>query len=147
MSDTTQVLTFTLGDEEYCVPIDYVSEIVSGDTVRPVPNTEVHVEGITDLRGEMTTILNPSKLLDIDTAQLLTDGGEATARIIVLDADALGIDSPVGWLVSEIRAVREVAGDALDVSSITDSPFLRGFVKDGADDCFTLWLDPHELIA
>ena len=145
MSDTTQVLTFTLGDEEYCVPIDYVAEIVGGDTVRPIPNTEAHVEGVTDLRGETTTIVDPSTLLEVDTGQLLTDGGEATERIIVLDADALGTESPVGWLVEEVRAVNEVASDALDTGSVTEHPFLRGFLKDDADDNFTLWLDPHEL--
>ncbi|MFC7042604.1 chemotaxis protein CheW [Halonotius sp. GCM10025705] len=147
MSDTTQVLTFTLGEDEYCIPIDYVAEIVGGDTVRSVPNTDTHVEGITDLRGETTTIVDPSELLEVDTGELLTDGGEATERIIVLDADALDTDSPVGWLVSEVRAVSEVAGDALDSSSITDSPYLRGFLKDDGNDSFTLWLDPHELIA
>ena len=147
MSDTTQVLTFTLGEEEYCVPIEYVAEIVGGDTVRPVPNTDPHVEGVTDLRGETTTIVDPSTLLEVDTGQLLTDGGEATERIIVLDADALGTESPVGWLVEEVRAVNEVASDTLDTSSVTENRFLRGFLKDDADDNFTLWLDPHELTA
>jgi len=147
MSDTTQVLTFTLGEEEYCVPIEYVAEIVGGDMVRSVPNTDPHVEGVTDLRGETTTIVDPSTLLEVDTGQLLTDGGEATERIIVLDADALGTESPVGWLVEEVRAVNEVASDTLDTSSVTENRFLRGFLKDDADDNFTLWLDPHELTA
>ncbi|MFC7043260.1 chemotaxis protein CheW [Halonotius sp. GCM10025705] len=147
MSDTTQVLTFTLGEEEYCVPIEYVAEIVGGDTVRSVPNTDPHVEGVTDLRGETTTIVDPSTLLEVDAGQLLTDGGQATERIIVFDADALGTESPVGWLVEEVRAVNEVASDALDTGSVTESPFLRGFLKDDANDNFTLWLDPHELTA
>jgi len=147
MSDTTQVLTFTLGEEEYCIPIEYVAEIVGGDMVRSVPNTDPHVEGVTDLRGETTTIIDPSTLLEVDTGQLLTDGGEATERIIVLDADALGTESPVGWLVEEVRAVNEVASDTLDTSSVTENRFLRGFLKDDADDNFTLWLDPHELTA
>jgi len=147
MSDTTQVLTFTLGEEEYCVPIEYVAEIGGGDTVRSVPNTDPHIKGITNLRGETTTIVDPSTLLEVDTGRLLTDGGKATERIIVLDADALGTESPVGWLVEEVRAVTEVASDALDTSSVTESPFLRGVLKNDADDNFTLWLDPHELTA
>ena len=147
MSDTTQVLTFTLGEENYCVPIDYVAEIVGGDTVRSVPNTASHVEGVTDLRGETTTIVDPSTLLEVDTGQLLTDGGKATERIIVLDADTLGTESPVGWLVEDVREVTAVAADALDDSGVTDNPYLRGFLKDDSNDSFTLWLDPHELIA
>jgi len=147
MSETTQVLTFTLGEEAYCVPIDYVAEIVDDETVQSVPNTESHVEGVTDLRGQTTTILNPSDLLDIETDDLLTDGGQTHSRIIVLDADALDTESPTGWLVSGVREVSAVAHEALDTESTTDSPFLRGFLKDDSDDEFTLWLDPHELTA
>ena len=147
MNDSTQVLRFTLGEESYCVPIDYVAEIVDDETVQSVPNTDEHVEGVTDLRGETTTILDPSELLDVDTDALLTDGGETRKRIVVLDADALGTESATGWLVSEVHEVSAVARDALDTRTITDSEFLRGFLKDDGDDEFTIWLDPHELTA
>lgn len=145
MSDTTQVLTFTLGDEEYCVPIDYVAEIVGSEQIRSVPNTEPHVEGVTDLRGKTTTIIDPTKLLSVDTEGLVTDGGKARHRIVVLDDDTVDADSPTGWLVSDVREVNAVAESAIDAESAAESEFLRGFLKDGDDDQFTLWLDPHEL--
>ena len=147
MSDTTQILTFTLGEEAYCVPIEYVAEIVDDSTVRSVPNTDSHVEGVTDLRGETTTIIDPSELLEADTEAMLTDGGETRNRVVVLDADSLGTDSSMGWLVSTVNEVREVATDAIETGSVTDSNLLRGFLKDESDDAFTIWLDPHELTA
>jgi len=147
MSDTTQILTFTLGEEAYCVPIEYVAEIVDDSTVRSVPNTDSHVEGVTDLRGETTTIIDPSELLEADTEAMLTDGGETRNRVVVLDADSLGTDSSMGWLVSTVNEVREVATDAIETGSVTDSNLLRGFLKDEGDDAFTIWLDPHELTA
>jgi purine-binding chemotaxis protein CheW len=147
MSDHTQVLTFSLGDEEYCVPINYVAEIVGSEQIQPVPNTEPHVEGVTDLRGETTTILDPSTVLSVETEELVTDGGEARNRIVVLDADTLDAESPTGWLVSEVREVIKVTESAIDAESAADSEFLRGFLKDDEDDSFTLWLDPHELLA
>jgi len=147
MSDTTQVLTFELGEEEYCVPIDYVAEIVDDSTVQSVPNTDPHVEGVTDLRGETTTIIDPSELLEVDTEAMLTDGGETRNRIVVLDGESLGIDSSTGWLVSAVNEVNEVATDAIEAGTVTDSDLLRGFLKDEDDDEFTIWLDPHELTA
>jgi purine-binding chemotaxis protein CheW len=147
MSDDTQVLTFTLGDEEYCVPIDYVAEIVGSEQIRGVPNTEPHVEGVTDLRGETTTILDPTKVLSVDTEGLVTDGGKARNRIIVLDEETVEADSPTGWLVSDVREVNDVSKSELDAESAADSDFLRGFLKDGEEDSFTLWLDPHKLTA
>lgn len=143
--DTTQVLTFTLGGEDYCVPIDYVAEIVDEESIRSLPDTAPHVEGITDLRGQTTTIINPAALLDLDTRELLTDGGQAQSRIIVLDSETLGTDGATGWLVSDVDEVTDVDEDVLDAEGVADTDLLRGLITD--DDGFTLWLDPHEFTA
>lgn len=141
----TQVLTFTLGDGEYCVPIDYVAEIVDGEQIRSLPETAPHVEGITDLRGETTTIVNPADLLNVDAEALLTDGGRTQSRIIVLDSETLETETETGWLVSDANEVTEVSSEVLDAESVGDSDLLRGLIKD--DDGFTLWLDPREFTA
>jgi purine-binding chemotaxis protein CheW len=147
MSDTTQILTFTLGDEEYCVPINYVAEIVGSEQIQAVPNTEPHVQGVTDLRGETTTIIDPSKLLSVDTEGLVTDGGEARNRIVVLDKETVDVESPTGWLVSDVREVNDVSESAIDAESAAGNDFLRGFLKQDEENHFTLWLDPHKLTA
>lgn len=143
--DETQVLRFTLADDDYCVPIEYVAEIVDGDSIRSLPGTDPHVVGITDLRGQTTTIVDPCERLDIDTETLLTDGGQTDSRIVVLDSDALGTDGATGWLVSDVDEVTAVPEDTLDAEGIGDTDLLRGIVKN--DDGFTLWLDPHSFTA
>jgi purine-binding chemotaxis protein CheW len=102
---------------------------------------------VTDLRGETTTILDPTKVLSVDTEGLVTDGGEARNRIIVLDEETVDADSPTGWLVSDVRAVNDVSEAELDAESAADSEFLRGFLKDDEADHFTLWVDPNKLTA
>ncbi|MFC5278701.1 chemotaxis protein CheW [Halorubrum rubrum] len=42
--DTTSLLTFDL-DDEYCVEIDYVAEIVDERTVTSIPDTDTRVKG------------------------------------------------------------------------------------------------------
>ena len=116
----TQVLRFTLGDEDYCVPIDYVAEIVDGGQIRSLPDTDPHVVGITDLRGRTTTIVDPCERLDIDTRELLTDGGRTDERIIVFDRDALGTESVTGWLVSAVDEVTTVTDVRIEESSLED---------------------------
>lgn len=147
MKGIKQVLVFTLGEEKYCVPIDCIAEIVGSKKIRPIPNTEPHIEGVTDLRGETTTIVNPSKLLSIETESLVTDGGQAKNRIIVLDADNLNVNSPTGWLVSDVREVNKISESDIDAEGTTDSKFLRGLVKNDTDDTFTLWLNPDKIVA
>lgn len=141
-ADDTQVLTFTLSDEDYCIPIDYVAEIVDGDNIRSLPDSDPHIEGITDLRGQTTTIVNPAALLDVDTGELLTDGGQTQHRIIVLDSDRLDTESALGWCVSDVAEVTDVADETLDAENVGDSSLMHGLIKN--DDGFTLWLNPEE---
>jgi len=147
-TDTTHVLTFTLGEETYCVDIEYVAEIVDGGELTSLPDAARHVEGVVDLRGRATTIVNPYEVLDIDgvaAGDALTDGGQVRNRIIVLDSDALGTDGATGWLVSDVESVTEVADETVETGGIADTDLLRGLIR--GDDGFTIWLDPRELTA
>lgn len=144
-TDETQVLTFTLGDGEYCVSIDYVAEIVDDGQIRSLPNTDPHIVGVTDLRGKTTTIVDPCKRLNIDTGELLTDGGQANTHIVVLDSDTLETGSSTGWLVSDVNQVMAVTDEAVDAESVEDIDLLRGLIKNG--DRFTLWLEPQAFTA
>lgn len=64
-SDTeTQVLEFTLGEEQYCVTIEAVNEIVKAAEVTPMPDTPPAVIGMMDLRGKTTTIVNPKPVFE-----------------------------------------------------------------------------------
>ena len=60
-----QVLGFTLDEETYCVSIDYVTEIVDVGELTAVPNSPPHVEGVMDLRGRTTAIVDPTVVFDI----------------------------------------------------------------------------------
>ncbi|MEF8826736.1 MAG: chemotaxis protein CheW, partial [Halapricum sp.] len=98
---TNQVLEFQLGEETYCVSIDYVTEIVDVGELTSVPNAPPHVEGVMDLRGRTTSIINPKVVFDI------ADGSEA-ARIIVFDPEIADDDQgAVGWLVDEVYQVSQ----------------------------------------
>jgi purine-binding chemotaxis protein CheW len=146
--DDTQVLTFSLGEADYCLDIDYVAEIVDGGKMTSIPNTEAYVEGIMDLRGQTTSIVNPSRLLDTENIQaneVATDGGRVENRIIVLDSDTAETDNTTGLLVSDVKKVTEVSDDSFEIEKIGDSPLLQGVIKQ--DEEFTLWLDPDELTA
>jgi len=138
MSDATnQVLEFQLGDETYCVSIDYVTEIVDVGELTTVPNAPPHVEGVMDLRGRTTSIVNPKVVFDID-------GGEPS-RIIVFDPEvATDEQGAVGWLVDEVDQVSQVDPANVDQSPTTeDVSSVRGVVK--RDDGFVIWVNPDAI--
>lgn len=131
----SQVLEFKLGSETYCVDIDYVAEIVDVGELTVVPNSPPQVEGVMDLRGETTSIVNPKTVFDID------ERGERK-RIIVFDSKSLD-EGATGWIVDEVYQVVKVTDDDVDTTPITDDDSVRGIVK--RDDEFVIWTDPEDM--
>jgi len=132
-SEETRVLEFTLGSEQYCLDIEYVEEIVKRETVTRVPNTPDCVEGVVDLRGQITTILDPKVLLDID------EGGSQDL-IVVFDPDQFDDHGAVGWVVDDVDRVMPVSEDEVN-SSPVDQSHVNGVVdRDGG---FVIWTTPE----
>ncbi|RJX48824.1 chemotaxis protein CheW [Halonotius pteroides] len=129
--------------------MEYVTEITDRGEMTSVPNTPAHVEGVMDLRGLTTTIVNPLVVLEgesLDPAELVTDGGKATNRIIMLDRKLVDGDGAIGWLVSTVSNVTDIPTDAIEADTITDSPLFGGVVKRD-EEGFLIWLNPNELTA
>jgi purine-binding chemotaxis protein CheW len=136
---TGQVLEFTLGEETYCVSIDYVTEIVDVGELTTVPNSPRHVEGVMDLRGRTTAIVDPKVVFDIRE-----DGDRQ--RIIVYDPEIIEDQAAAGWLVDEVHQVVSVDEADVDESPATDDDAIRGVVKRDEDD-FVIWVDPAAIHA
>jgi purine-binding chemotaxis protein CheW len=135
MSTTNgQVLEFKLGEETYCVSIDYVTEIVDIGDLTKVPNSPAHVEGVMDLRGRTTSIINPKVVFNIGV-----EGDER--RIIVYDPDIVEDQGAAGWLVDEVNQVVQIDDADVDTSPAQDDDSIHGVVKRGDGD-FVIWVDP-----
>ena len=65
-AEPTKVLEFGLGDGTYCLDIGVIDEIVDAGELTRIPNSPEHVEGVMDLRGRTTTIVDPKTLFAIE---------------------------------------------------------------------------------
>ncbi|MGM0605597.1 MAG: chemotaxis protein CheW [Halobacteriota archaeon] len=132
--ETTQVLEYGLGSETYCLDIAVIDEIVDAGELTRIPNSPPHVEGVMDLRGRTTSIINPKTVFDID------EEGERN-RIIVFDPDAIGDQGTIGWIVDEVYQVRDVAASEVDETTTANDDNVKGIVK--GEDRFVVWVDPN----
>lgn len=129
--ENDNVLEFSLGDGRYCLDISHVDEIVDAtEEVTPVPNSPPHVIGVVDLRGETTTVVDPTVRLDVD-------GSGEGRRIIVLS----GFEGK-GLLIDDVHQVQEV--DPADVDTTNASETTRGVIR--RDDRFVIWIEPDALV-
>jgi purine-binding chemotaxis protein CheW len=132
--DAEQVLEFRLGEETYCVSIDYVTEIVDMGELTPIPNSPPHVEGVIDLRGNTTSIVDPKVGLGTD--------GDIGDRIVIFDSDIFEDERSIGWAVDSVEEVSDI-----DAESVDDSPIegdqINGLIK--RESGFVVWIDPQAM--
>jgi purine-binding chemotaxis protein CheW len=136
--ETISVLEFVLGDERYCLDISYIEQIVERGTVTRIPNAPSFVEGVIDLRGDITTVIDPKRTL----ATAADDDGDL---IVVFDSDSMDDDWSVGWAVDGVRRVSTVSLSAVKESPV-DEPWINGVVKRDEDGEFVIWTEPGELM-
>jgi purine-binding chemotaxis protein CheW len=131
---TVQLLEFELGSESYAVDIAHVAEIVDVNDLTVVPNSAPHVEGVMDLRGKTTTIIDPKAVFGI------RDDGDRK-RIVVFDREYTADGKPVGWIVDEVDQVVEVDTEDVESSPVDDADdAVQGVIKRDSD--FTIWVRP-----
>lgn len=116
MAAKRQLVVFKVGTEEFAVDIMLTKEVVLMREITPVPETEVYVEGVMNLRGNLVPVLDFRKRLrafrtnpnadhriiiahlDGRTAGLIVDGASEVIRV---SDDMI---EPVPHLISEIGA-------------------------------------------
>lgn len=137
--EMVRVLEFSLGDEYYCLDIGYVEEIVKRDAVTRVPNTPAFVDGVVDLRGQITTILEPKEMMDIETE------GEQNL-IVVFDPDQFEDQGAVGWVVDEVRQVVPITEAEVNNPPV-DAQYINGVIDREEYDQFVIWIEPDDALA
>jgi len=137
--EVVRVLEFALGEEYYCLDIEYVEEIVKRSAVTRVPNTPDFVDGVVDLRGQITTILEPKEMMNIESE------GEQNL-IIVFDPEQFEEQGAVGWVVDEVRQVVPVAESDVNRPPV-DAEYINGVVDREEYDQFVIWVEPEDALS
>jgi purine-binding chemotaxis protein CheW len=95
-----QIVNFTIDDVNYGVPVEQVREVRDIQTVTPIPGAPSYVEGVTNLRGQIITVMDLRKRLGIPQK------GKAGEKIIVIVSEK----NTVGVIVdsvTEVSTIRE----------------------------------------
>ena len=60
----SKYISFNLNKDSYCIPLDYVVEVLKDTNITNIPGTPDFIEGIMNLRGDYITVLNLKKFLN-----------------------------------------------------------------------------------
>lgn len=105
IEDYSRLIEFSLGSQLYAVPLLKVREVIQVPKITPIPKAPDYFEGVMNLRGQIISIIDMRKKLEIsDGAEIK----EPAAIIIDLSSDKVGI------LVDSINTVLHIKeGDIL----------------------------------
>jgi purine-binding chemotaxis protein CheW len=137
MSETTshQLVVFSLGTEEYALPIGSVHEIIRYTEPRTVASDAAWIRGVIGLRGKIIPIFDLAARMQLDSA------GSEPGKIVIVES-ATG---QVGIMVDEVEEVLTVTSDQLEDVPIANSDSIEAIAK--IDDRLVVLLNPAGLFA
>lgn len=136
-----QMVVFTLGREEYCIPIMNVQEIIMPQDMTKIPRSPDFIEGVINLRGNIVPIIDGCKRFQIPETDCKKQKSEE--RIVVLDIN----HHTMGLVVNDVSEVINVHREQIDVNPTTsnnDADFILGIAK--LDKRLLIMLSPEKFL-
>jgi purine-binding chemotaxis protein CheW len=121
-----QYIVFALAGTDYAVPIGNVVEVGRPRHITPLPNVPDWMTGLTNLRGDVISVVNLRAFLGMDLVPLGNAGRMLVAR-------STTEDTTTGLLVDRVRQISKlpVRQIAAPTSPLEDrvTPYLRGVAE------------------
>jgi purine-binding chemotaxis protein CheW len=123
-----QLVTFQLGEELYGIDIMDVKEIVRVQSVRPIPNAPMYVEGIFNLRKEIIPIINLHKRFHLKKS-VMTEEDELLSGFVIIDIDGMKL----GIIIDRVSRVVTIKKDEVQpppqMLAGIGTEYIRGVVR------------------
>lgn len=126
-NSATKHVLFVLGDTTYAVPMQNVLELQRLPRITPLPSVSEWLRGVTNLRGEVLSVVDLRSLLGLPAAE-----SHVSQRLIVVRSTLE--DIATGWIVDRVIGVRRLAAEDVQPSSTLTTGAAMRFVS-GVVDC------------
>jgi purine-binding chemotaxis protein CheW len=122
-----ELISFRIGDQEFCVDIMQVREIRGWTPATPLPRTPSFIKGVINLRGAVLPIVDLGARLGLETS-------EPSARHVIMVVNVGG--RTVGLLVEAVSDIINLSDDMVqptpDIACDQVKTFVKGlFAVDG----------------
>lgn len=132
-----QLVSFSLGPEEYAVEVLKVREIIRMTTITHIPNTPASVEGIINLRGKVIPIVSLRNRFGMTSSDY-----DHHTRIMVMDIAG----KLMGFIVDGVSEVIRISNGEIQpppsmVAGGVDQDFICGVIQHANQLLLMLQLD------
>ncbi|MBQ4133429.1 MAG: chemotaxis protein CheW [Desulfovibrionaceae bacterium] len=139
-SELSQLVTFSIGDEEYGVGILRVQEIIRMMPVTKVPSCPDFVEGVINLRGMVIPVVDMRKRFEMPAKPF-----DVHTRILVMESEI----QVMGYIVDSVREVMRIDPSRIEAAPTevagVGSEYIKGMVQNG--NKLLILLDLNDLLS
>jgi purine-binding chemotaxis protein CheW len=130
-----QLVVFSLGSEEYALPIGSVHEIIRYTEPRTVASDAAWIRGVIGLRGKIIPIFDLASRMELETVD------SEPGKIVIVESG----NGQVGVMVDEVEEVLTVTGEQLEDVPSANSDSIEAIAK--IEDRLVILLNPEGLFA
>lgn len=138
ITDTTQFLTFKLGDERFALDVAQVREVLDLTAITRVPRAPDFMRGVINVRGSVVPVVDMRMKFGMSKNENIHD-----TRVVVLDLDLDGDRTVIGAMADSVHDVMDLKPDQIDepprIGTRWKTEFLKGIGKH--NDEFIIILD------
>ena len=131
---TMQLVVFSLGEEEYALPITHVQEIIRYTEPRGVASQTPWVKGVISLRGKIVPVYDLASRLGLDVTSV-------ASKIVMVESG----DQMAGVIVGDVEEVLTLTSADLDEVPAAGAACIQAIAKVG--DRLVVLLDPAGIFA
>jgi purine-binding chemotaxis protein CheW len=132
---THQLVIFSLGSEEYALPITRVQEIIRYTEPRLVASRTAWIRGVINLRGKIVPVCDLAERLGLALER------SDVAKIVIVETET----GTAGVIVDDVEEVLTVDDDQLEEVPTADTAYVDAIAKLG--DRLAILLNPDGLLA
>lgn len=132
-AELSRFIEFSLGKEDYAIPLLMVREVISVPDTTPIPKSPPHFLGIMNLRGQVISVVDLRKKLKVDTKQ---DNEEA---VIIVDIGGMNIGVVVDSINKVLAFSSEEVSEMPEVENQLNTHYIFGVYK--KENSLTILLD------
>lgn len=132
---TRQLVVFSLGDEEYALPITQVHEIIRYTEPRSVASDVDWVRGVISLRGKIVPVYDLASRLGFVSER------KESAKIVIVETAT----DMAGVIVDDVEEVLTVEAEQIEDVPAADNESIEAIAK--IDDRLVILLNPSGIFA
>jgi purine-binding chemotaxis protein CheW len=138
-SEVFRFLEFSLGTEDYAIPLLSVREVISVPETTPIPKAPVHFLGIMNLRGQVISVVDLRTKLKIKPKE-----NNHEESVIIVDINGMNLGIVVDSINKVLAFTEESINEVPEIETQVNAEYIQGVFR--KDDSLTVLLDVAKVL-